>query len=220
MDSNSKKVTSIFIVVALAALAALALYVERKQPPPRQQEITSYDLLPGLAEGLQSFARISGLSTDKVRSVRLVRGNGDELAVNRGAPGNQEFYFEAGPPDDIGPFIAMLYGYTAFLNALDIDESYAVTGTPLEYDQLGGLIFTSFDGLVVNFMFQRADGQIWMRVVAARSAKLAERYADTANTSLLTAEQIDDLAKTLNGRLYPTATGENRQGYARRRVNR
>lgn len=201
MDSNSKKVTSVFIGVSLAALAALALYVENK--PEQSPQAPSAEQLPGLWQNLQSFEKFTGFPADKIRSVRVILSGENQVAVNRGAPGNPEFYFEVATPENINPYSAVLFANAVFLDQLDFEESFIVTGGPGESAlTLGRLVYTSFDGLVVEFNYLRADNSNWLRLVAARSEKLAERFARTGNTQLLPQEDVEDFAKRLNGRLY------------------
>jgi hypothetical protein len=201
MDSTSKKVTSVFIVVALAALAALALYVENQ--PEQSPQGTRAELLPGLWQNLQSFERFTGFPAERIRSVRIVLTENDEVAVNRGAPGNAEFYYEAEAPNNINPYSAVLFANAVFLDQLDFEGSFIVTGGPDKNAMtLGRLVYTSFDGLVVEFNYLRADNSNWLRLVSARSKKLAERFASAGNTQLLQKEDVEDVAKRLNGRLY------------------
>jgi hypothetical protein len=201
MDSNSKKVTSVFIGVALAALAALALYVENQ--PEQSPQTPLEEQLPGLWQNLQSFEKFTGFPAEKIRSVRIILTEEDQVAVNRGAPGNAEFYFETEAPDNINPYSAVLFANAVFLDELDFEESFIVTGGPDKNAMiLGRLVYTSFDGLVVEFNYLRADNRNWLRLVSARSQKLAERFAGTGNTQLLPKQDIEDVAKRLNGRLY------------------
>jgi hypothetical protein len=122
---NTKTITSIFMVVALVAMAALAISVNQKSMPEAEIESSP---LPGLAENLHSVEGITQFPAGNIRSVRIVRTNGDEIAVIRDEPATREFQFETTPPESITPYSAILFANASFLDALNMSNAIAVTG--------------------------------------------------------------------------------------------
>jgi hypothetical protein len=196
---SSKTVTSVFIVVALVALVALAVSIQRRAPNNAQPE-ADQTVLPGLTENLRSISRIIDFPADHIRSVRITRTDGEELAVERLDPAS-DWQFEAGSPEDIIPYTAILYANSAFLDNLKSPEKFAVNAVEPEM-QLGKLIYTSFDGLVLNCTVFRASEGTWLRMTAAYSPKLAERFVSPDSSSLFSEAKINSIAAKLQGRLY------------------
>jgi hypothetical protein len=200
---SSKTITSIFIAVALVAMAALAISVNQKSA----QETDSVPaLLPGLAENISSVERITGFPASHIRSVRLLRTNRDELAVARETPVSANFQFETTSPESITPYSAMLFANAAFLDGLDPGHGFSVTGFSVE-KTIGELTYSSFDGLVLKFVVFRAQDATWLRMIASYSNKLAARYQDTPEASLLSGAEIVEIARGLNGRVYKRPDG-------------
>jgi len=197
MDST-KKITSIFMVVALIAMAALAVSVNQKAEDDPEPEPM---LLPGLAENLRSMEKITGFPASHVRSVRIKRTDGEELAVAREQPDSQEFQFEASSPDSIAPFSGILFANASFLENLRSTNAFTVMGFSDEL-VIGELTYTSFDGLVLKFIVFRAEDATWLRMIASHSQKLADRYDESGTTGLLPPDAIIETARRLNGRVY------------------
>jgi hypothetical protein len=195
---SSKTITSIFIAVALVAMAALAISVNQKSAPETDSVPA---LLPGLAENLGSVERFTGFPASHIRSVRLLRTNRDELAMARVTPVNAKFQFEITPPESITPYSAILFANAAFLDGLDPGYGFSVTGFT-EEKTIGELTYSSFDGLVLKFVVFRAKDATWLRMIASYSDKLAARYQDTPEASLLSGAEIVEIAHRLNGRVY------------------
>jgi hypothetical protein len=195
---NSRTITSIFMAVALVAMAALAISVNQKSVPEVGFEFSP---LPGLAENLHSVEGITQFPAGNIRSVRIVRTNGDEIAVIRDEPATREFQFETTPPESITPYSAILFANASFLDALKMNNAIAVTGFSDEA-VIGELTYSSFDGLVLKFVVFRANDATWLRMIAAHSAKLAARYDRETEASLLPTDEIVEIAHRLNGRIY------------------
>ena len=195
---SSKTVTSIFIAVALVALAALAISVNQKSALEPEPVPT---LLPGLSENLASMERITGFPVSHIHSVRLVRTNKEELAVTRDAPDSPEFQFEIAPAESISPYSTMLFANTSFLDGLDPNDGFSVIGFS-EEKTIAELTYSSFDGLILKFVFFRAEDATWLRMIASYSDKLAARYRDTSAATLLSGNEVLDIAHNLNGRVY------------------
>jgi hypothetical protein len=199
MDA-SKTITSIFMVVALVAMALLAISVNQKSSPEKAGA-TEFVLLPGLAENLRSVERITGFPASHIRSVRLVRTSGEELAVIREQPDGDEFQFETLPPESVTAYSAILFANAAFLDGLRSDNAFAVTGFADE-NVIGQLTYTSFDGLVLKSIVFRAQDATWLRMIASHAPKLEARYVETTDYDLLSTAEIIEFAHKLNGRVY------------------
>jgi hypothetical protein len=197
MDS-SKRITSIMIAVAVITLAALAIstgWESRQSVPPDNS------VLPGLEENLVSLERITEHPLNNVRSVIISRSNGQEITVIRDAPGESGFGLLDTAPADLTPFSAILFANASLLNQLDSADTFIVTGVAPER-VMGKLKYTTFDGLVLECIVFSAADDVWLRMVAAHSPKLADRFADSAETGLLSADEIQQTARRLNGRVY------------------
>jgi hypothetical protein len=195
---SSKTVTSIFIVVTLVAMVALAISVNQKSALETEPVPT---LLPGLSENLGSMERITGFPVSHIRSVRLVRTNKEELAVIRDTPDSPEFQFEIAPPESITPYSTMLFANTSFLDGLNRKYGFSVISFS-EETIISELTYSSFDGLILKFIFFRAEDATWLRMIALYSDKLAARYRDASDVTLLSGNEILDIARSLNGRVY------------------
>jgi hypothetical protein len=195
---SSKTVTSIFIAVALVALAALAISVNQKSAREPKSVPT---LLPGLAENLGSVERITGFPANHIRSVRMVKTNGEALTVAREIPDSRDFQFETTPPESITPYSAILFANAAFLGGLSPNNGFSVTGIT-EETVIAKLTYTSFDGLVLKFVVFTAEDTTGLRMIAAYSDKLATRYPERSDTTLLSGDEIFNIARSLDGRIY------------------
>jgi len=195
---SSRNITSIFMVVALVAMAALAVSVSQRSDPEPGSE---YALLPGLAENLLAVEKITDFPATQIRSVRIVRTDGEELAVIRNNPGNREFEFETPRPDSIAPYSGILFANASFLDGLRSRNAFTVTGLPDE-TVIGELTYTSFDGLVLKTVVFRAEEATWLRMIATYSRKLAAQHNKSGDTNLLPDEEIIEIARRLNGRVY------------------
>jgi hypothetical protein len=195
---SSKTVTSIFIVVTLVAMVALAISVNQKSALETEPVPT---LLPGLSENLGSMERITGFPVSHIRSVRLVRTNKEELAVTRDTPDSPEFQFEIAPPESITPYSTMLFANTSFLDGLNRNYGFSVISFS-EETIISELTYSSFDGLILKFIFFRAEDATWLRIIASYSDNLAARYLDTSDITLLSGNEVLDIARSLNGRVY------------------
>jgi len=196
MDS-SKRVTSIFIAVALLALAALAISVSLDRLDPPAPEIS---VLPGLAENLRSIEKLTGYPAANVRVVRVIRTNGGEVALTRESM-TSAFKFRSAniAEHEKAATSAILYANASFINSLyDKKIAFAVTGVPPE-QVLGRLIYTGFDGLVFENTVFRDQDSTWLKVTAGTSAKLAK---EEAGSGLLSEQEIKNLATSLQGRIY------------------
>ena len=183
------------MVVALIAMAALAISVNQKSVPEVELESSP---LPGLAENLRSVEEITQFPAGNIRSVRIVRTNGDEIAVIRDEPATRDFQFETAPPESISPYSAILFANASFLDALNMSNAIAVTGFSDEA-VIGELTYSSFDGLVLKFVVFRANEATWLRMIASYSDKLAARYDKATETSLLPTHEIVEISHRLNG---------------------
>ena len=190
---SSRTVTSIFIVVALVAMAALAVSVNRKSAPEAEPV-----LLPGLTENLRSMEEITDFPADHIRSVRIVRTNGEELAVIRERPAVSEFRFATTPPESITPFSAILFANAAFLDGLRSPDASGFRDAQV----ISELTYTSFDELVLKFVFFQTEDATWLKIVATHSPKLEARYAATSDSGLLPTNAIIQIVQRLNGRVY------------------
>jgi len=197
MDSG-RRVTNVFIAVAVLAMIALAINVSQRAPAAGK---TDMSVLPGLAENLRSVSKISGYPFENIRVVRITRTNGDEISVAR-ADGRSAFKFRGTPPgeDERIAFSAILYANAAFLDALASADSFVVTAAKPE-QQLGELVYTGFDGFVLENTVFRADDATWLKMTASYSEKLAEE-ARNLTGSRLTRDEVDKLVKGLQGRIY------------------
>lgn len=195
---SSKTVTSIFIVVALVAMAALAISVDQKSgheiepiSPP----------LPGLIENLHSMENFTGFPASHIRSVRMIRTNGEELAVIREMPDSSKFQFETVPPKIITPYSALLFANASLLDGLHSDKGFVVTGVSDE-KIITKLTYSSFDGLILKLVVFTAEDATWLRMVASYSEKLATRYQDITSIALLSDDEIIEITRSLNDRIY------------------
>lgn len=188
------------MVVALVAMAALAVSVSQRSEPEPEPE-PEYALLPGLAENLLAAEKITDFPATNIRSVRIVRTNGEELAVIRKNPGSREFEFETSRPDSIAPYSGILFANASFLDGLQSRDSFTVTGFTDE-TVIGGLTYTSFDGLVLKNVVFRAEDATWLRMIATYSRKLAAQYDKSGDASLLPTDEVIEIARRLNGRVY------------------
>ena len=195
---SSRNVTSIFMVVALIAMAALAVSVSQRSDPESQPDSI---LLPGLAENLLAMERITDFPATHIRSVRIVRTDGEELAVIREQPGSREFEFETSRPDSLAPYSGILFANASFLDGLRSSNAFGVTGFTDE-TVIGELTYTSFDGLVLKTVVFRADNATGLRMLATYSQKLKARYDESSSVSLLPTDEIIEIARRLNGRVY------------------
>jgi hypothetical protein len=199
MDS-SRRVTSIFIAVALLALAALAINVNHQKSSAADPDMS---VLPGLAENLRSIAHITGYPYENFRVVKVMRSNGDEISVVRK---NIEAGFEfrsAPPPSDTdkAAYSAILYANAAFLDELSSEDSVVVTGSEPE-QQIGRLVYTSFDGLVLENTVFRAGNASWLKMTAGYSDKLAATNLEGERGKLMSANEVKDVVTRLQGRIY------------------
>lgn len=198
MDS-SRRVTSIFIAVALLALAALAISVNRQRSPEAEPDMS---VLPGLAENLRSIEKITGYPHENFRTVTVMRTNGDEVSVARQNI-KAGFAFVETPSSDTekAAYSAILYANAAFLDELSSGDSFAVTGGIPE-QQIGRLVYNSFDGLVLENTVFRAGNATWLKMTAAYSEKLAADTAERERRQLMSASEVKELTSRLQGRMY------------------
>lgn len=195
---RSRTVTTIFMVVALIVMAALAISVNRKS---ESGAAAGLQPLPGLTENLRSVERITAFPATRIRSVRIRRTNGDELAVIRERPASPEFQFETPPSGDITPYSRILFANAEFLDSLSSRNAFTVTGIVDERD-IGELTYTSFDGLVLKCVVFRSDDTTGLRMIATHSEKLEARYENAESANLIPTQEIVDIANKLNGRVY------------------
>lgn len=195
---SSRNVTSIFMVVALIAMAALAVSVSQRSDRESQPDPI---LLPGLAENLLAMERITDFPATHIRSVRIVRTDGEELAVIREQPGSREFEFETSRPDSLAPYSGILFANASFLDGLRSSNAFGVTGFTDE-TVIGELTYTSFDGLVLKNVVFRGKDATGLRMLATYSQKLKARYDESSSVSLLPTDEIIEIARRLNGRVY------------------
>lgn len=198
MDS-SRRVTSIFIAVALLALAALAISVNRQKSSAAGPDTA---VLPGLAENLRSIERITGYPYENFRAVRIMRTNGDEISVVRNNI-TAGFEFRSAPSSDTdkAAYSAILYANAAFLDQLSSEGSVVVTSSKPE-QKMGRLVYTSFDGLVLENTVFRADNATWLKMTAGYSDKLAADNLDGNRGKLLSPSEVKDVVTRLQGRIY------------------
>jgi hypothetical protein len=198
MDSG-RRVTNIFIAVALLALAALAINVSRQKSSTNDPDMS---VLPGLAENLQSIGRITGFPYENFRVVKIMRTNGDEISVAR-KNSKTGFEFRSAPLSDTdkAAYSAILYANAVFLDELASEDSVVVTGSNPE-QQIGRLVYTSFDGLVLENTVFRADNATWLRMTAGYSDKLAAENPEGERGKLMSANEVKDVVTRLQGRLY------------------
>ena len=136
-----------------------------------------------------------------IRSVRIVRTNGEALTVIRERPAVSEFRFEIIPPENITPFSAILFANAAFLDGLRSSDAFVVISFQDE-QVIGELTYTSFDGLVMKFVVFRAEDATWLRMIATHSPKREARYGTTTSSELLSTDAVIEIAHSLNGRVY------------------
>ena len=195
---SGRRVTNVFIAIAVLAMIALAINVNRKAPATGE---TDMSVLPGLAENLRSIAKITGYPFENIRVVTITRTNGHEISVAR-ADGRSGFEFRGTPPgeEERIAFSAILYANAAFLDTLASADSFVVTAaTPAQ--QLGKLVYTGFDGLVLENIVFRSDNATLLKMTTGYSEKLA---AETRNLpgNRLAPDEVDKLVKGLQGRIY------------------
>jgi hypothetical protein len=198
--NTSKTITSVFMVVALVVMAALAISVNQKSET-NEDDVAEFKALPGLAENLRSMAKITEFPASHIRSVRITRTNGNEVAVIREQPDSREFQFETPPAESVTAYSAILYANAAFLDALRSSNAFAVTGFD-EERVIGQLTYTTFDGLVLKSVVFRAQDATWLRMIATHSPKLEARYTEATDADLLSADEIIEIARKLDGRVY------------------
>ncbi len=198
MDS-SRRVTSIFIAVALLALAALAINVNRQASSAAEPDMS---VLAGLAENLRSIENITGYPYENFRVVKVMRTNGDEISVARQNI-KAGFEFREAPPSDTdkAAYSAILYANAAFLDQLSSGDAFVVTGGAAE-QPIGRLVYTSFDGLVLENTVFRAGNATWLKMTAGYSAKLAADNPKTGGRKWMSASEVKDIVTRLQGRLY------------------
>ena len=196
---SSKKITSIMIAAAIVTLAALAISTDWNSKRDNRPEIT---LLPGLGENLSSVERITGHPQQNFRSVVITRSTGEELTMVRESMEDNAYQYLDGAPADPDAYSAILFSYASFLNALASADAFSVVADHTEGYIFGRVKYTSFDGLVLEFVVYTAVDDTWLRMVAAHAPKLAERFADTPSSGLLSADDIKQIAHELNGRVY------------------
>lgn len=198
MDS-SRRVTSIFIAVALLALAALAISVNRQKSSAASPDTS---VLPGLAENLRSIGHITGYPYENFRAVKVMRTNGDEISIVRKNI-TAGFEFRSAPPSDTdkAAYSAILYANAAFLDQLSSEDPVIVASSK-PTQQIGRLVYTSFDGLVLENTVLRADNATWLKMTAGYSDKLAADNLDGERGKLLSASEVKDVVTRLQGRIY------------------
>ena len=196
---SSKKITTIMIAVAIVTLAALAISTDWNSKRDNRPEII---LLPGLDANLTSVERITGHPRKNFRSLIITRSTGEELTMVRENLKEQEFQYLNGPPSDPNAYSAILFSYASLLNALASADAFAVVADHTEDYVFGRVKYTSFDGLVLEFIVYTAVEDTWLRMIAAHAPKLAERFTDTPAATLLAADEVKQTANELNGRVY------------------
>jgi hypothetical protein len=187
------------IAVAIVTLAALAISTDWNSKQEDRPEIT---LLPGLGANLSSVERITGHPRQNFRSVIVTRSTGEELTMVRESLEDPEFQYLNGAPSDPDAYSAILFSYASFLNALASVDAFAVVADHTEDHIFGRLKYTSFDGLALEFVVYTAAGDTWLRMIAAHAPKLAERFADTPSSGLLSSDEVTQIVHELNGRVY------------------
>ena len=198
MDS-SRRVTSLFIAVALLALAGLAMNVSRQKPVVAEPDMS---VLPGLAENLRSIEDITGYPHENFRGVKIMRAHGDEISVVRQ---NMEAGFEyrgAQPADaDKAACSTILYTYSVFLDELSSGDSLVITGGKPE-EQIARLVYTGFDGLILENTVFRVGDATWLKMTADYSEKLAAESPEKGRDNLLSASEVKDIITRLQGGIY------------------
>ena len=196
---SSKKITTIMIAVAIVTLAALAISTDWNSKQNNRPEIT---LLPGLGANLGSVERITGHPQQNFRSIIVTRSTGEELTMVRESLEDNEYQYLNGAPSDPNAYSAILFSYASLFNALASTDAFAVVADHTEYYIFGRVKYTSFDGLVLEFIVYTAVEDTWLRMVAAHAPKLTERFAATSSAGLLSADEVKQTANELNGRVY------------------
>jgi hypothetical protein len=200
---SGKRVTSIFIAVALLALAALAISVNREQPATDDPDMS---VLPGLSENLRSIEKLTGYPLVNIRSVRITRTNGDEVSLAR-ADLKAGFQFTGNPPTatDKTAYSAILYANAAFLDSVGPSTDFSVVTDVTPEQQLGRLLYDGFDGVTLENSVFRARNATWLRIGASYDGKLRSDDARRRGKKLLSPEQAKELVLSVNSRLYQQA---------------
>ena len=131
--------------------------------------------MPGLGDNLSSVERITGHPRENFRSVILTRANDQELTMLRDSMDTPEYHYRDEGPSDPAAFSAILFANASFLNALDSAAAVAVT----DHDEervIGRLKYTSFDGLVLEFIVYTAADDTWLRMIAGKSFNPPRRF--------------------------------------------
>jgi hypothetical protein len=198
---NSKTVTTIFMVVTVLALVALAFSVDRNNSS-RDADLPARDVLPGLAENLLSLQRITDLPSNHIHVVHIQRATGEQLIVAKSSLTDANFALPEDAPDDLTPFSDILYGNSVLLDSQSSAEDFIVTGYRLD-ELIGRLLYSSFDGLVIEQTVYLSGEDVWMKISATYNALLAEQFRAGPNEQkLLATARVIDIANRLNGRVY------------------
>lgn len=205
---SGKRVTSIFIAVALLALAALAISVNRERPAADGPDTSA---LPGLGENLRSVDKLTGYPSMNIRSVRIMRTNGDEVSLER-ADIKAGFQFTGDPPSatDQIAYSAILFANAAFLDSVGTSTDFSVVTDVTPEQQLGRLLYSGFDGVTLENSVFRARNATWLRMGASYDSSLRSDSTGRGARKLLSPEQAKELVLRVNGRLYQQADAPER----------
>jgi hypothetical protein len=205
---SGKRVTSIFIAVALLALAALAISVNRERPAADDPDTS---VLPGLRENLKSIEKLTGYPWVNIRSIRIVRTNGDEVSLAR-ADLNAGFQITGDPPSatDKTAYSAILYANAAFLDSVGPSTDFSVVTDVTPEQQLGRLLYDGFDGVTLENSVFRARNATWLRIGAGYDGNLRSDSSGRKARQLLSPEQAKELVLRVNSRLYQQADAPQR----------
>jgi Domain of unknown function (DUF4340) len=154
---------------------------------------------------------ILNVDSRRVRAVHLRHGDGEEVRLEKAAPGDRDQVLVTKIP--AGQVAKAAHELNAVASSPDflILEDVRPKAEVNFQSPLVSAVFTSFDGLEIMFRLVEQDGQSWVEVAASQAArwagldefiKAAAEGSDDASTAKImkAAESIADEAAKINGR--------------------